>query len=239
MNTITPQLFHTIFPGWCAGIGYAAVAIGALIPAAVMSISAANLFTRSIYREYLHKTASPATEARVSRYTSLVVKFGAVAFIFLLNPQFSVEFQLIGGVLVLQTIPAFCFGLWIGWFHRWALIAGLLGGLFTGVALMYQIPQLSPNGRTVLKAHFGGSSWPLAHLGLHTSATVYVGVLALLVNVAIVVLGTPILHAFDLPAGADATRSDDYFADTDDPAVRRLDGLVDGLPPAPVGAHAR
>src|SRR3954465_755851 len=50
---VIPQLFEDAFPSWFAGGAFAAVAIGALVPAAIMSIAAANLFTRNIYREWL------------------------------------------------------------------------------------------------------------------------------------------------------------------------------------------
>ena len=41
-----PLLFLKMFPEWFAGFCLAAIAIGALVPAAIMSIAAANLFTR-------------------------------------------------------------------------------------------------------------------------------------------------------------------------------------------------
>jgi Na+/proline symporter len=71
---VVPQLFEDYFPGWFAGVAFAAIAIGALVPAAIMSIAAANLFTRNIYREWLRPHAGPADEARVSKIVSLVVK---------------------------------------------------------------------------------------------------------------------------------------------------------------------
>src|SRR5215467_5074573 len=42
-NTIVPRLFDQMFPQWFAGVAFAAVAIGALVPAAIMAIAAANL----------------------------------------------------------------------------------------------------------------------------------------------------------------------------------------------------
>ena len=54
-----PQLFENEFPPWFAGVGYAAIAIGALVPAAIMSIAAANLFTRNIYKAYFRPDATP------------------------------------------------------------------------------------------------------------------------------------------------------------------------------------
>src|SRR3954471_3049914 len=80
-NTVVPLLFDKMFPDWFAGIAFAAIGIGALVPAAIMSIAAANLFTRNIYKEYLKPDASPSEEAKVSRLTSLIVKAGAVVVI--------------------------------------------------------------------------------------------------------------------------------------------------------------
>ncbi|MEU8007648.1 sodium:solute symporter [Catellatospora sp. NPDC049111] len=240
LNTVVPQLFHEVFPAWCAGIAYAAVGVAALIPAAVMSIAAANLFTRSIYREYLRPGASPREEARVSRWVSLLAKFGALVFILLLDPQFSIEFQLIGGVIVLQTVPAVVLGLWTNWFHRWALAAGLLGGLATGLFLLYLVPQRAPDGR-IVKAHFGGSNLPLSQLGLDSRSAVYTGLIALAVNLVIVVAATLLLRALRVPAGVDATSPADYYADATTTATttpRHSDTLLDGPSRPRVGAHA-
>ena len=76
-----PRLFDQVFPDWFAGVCFAAIAIGALVPAAIMSIAAANLFTRNIYREYFARNASPKHEAQVAKIVSLVVKFGALLFV--------------------------------------------------------------------------------------------------------------------------------------------------------------
>ncbi len=48
-NSAIPALINQSFAPWFAGFAFAAIAIGALVPAAVMSIAAANLFTRNIY----------------------------------------------------------------------------------------------------------------------------------------------------------------------------------------------
>jgi len=132
-NTIVPVLFAGQFPSWFAGIAFAAIGIGALVPAAIMSIAAANLWTRNIYKEYIHRGASPRQEARQAKFASLVVKVGAVLFIVAVDPQFSVDLQLIGGVIILMTLPAVAIALYTRWFHRWALIAGWVAGMAWGV----------------------------------------------------------------------------------------------------------
>jgi hypothetical protein len=71
-----------------------------------MSIGAANLFTRGIYREFIRAAASPRQETRVSRIASLLVKLGALEVVLLFTPQFAIDLQLTGGVLILQILPA-------------------------------------------------------------------------------------------------------------------------------------
>ena len=228
-NTIIPHLLDSAFPAWSGGLALAAIGVGAMVPAAIMSIGAANLYTRDIYRAYIRPNATPVQEARVSQIASLTTKLGALLVIALFNTQFAIELQLIGGGLILQTLPAIALGLRSGWAHRGALAAGLVAGLTTGLFMLYQIPLLGgPTGRTVMHAHFGGSAWPLSHLGLHTGASVYVGLLALLVNLVVVLVGTPLLNVLGVPAGVDRTRPEHYVADEGDADVHHMTGLIDG-----------
>jgi SSS family solute:Na+ symporter len=229
-NTIVPVLFQEMFPSWFAGIAFAAIGIGALVPAAIMSIAAANLFTRNVYKEYLKKDATPAQEATVAKIASLVVKLGAVLAILFLNPQFSIDLQLIGGVIILQTLPSVAIGLYTRWFHRGALVAGWVGGMLAGLLMVYNIPKLNPDG-TVARAHFGGSSFPLAKLGFDTKVAVYAGFLALLVNLLVAIVVTFVLRAMRVPDGVDATDEADYTAEREDPTFRELPEPLEAAPP--------
>src|SRR4051794_21278527 len=220
-NTIVPVLFQEMFPSWFAGIAFAAIGIGALVPAAIMSIAAANLFTRNIYKEYLKKDASPKQEAQVAKIASLVVKLGAVAAILFLNPQFSIDLQLIGGVIILQTMPSVALGLYTRWLHRGGLVAGWVAGMVAGLAMVYNIPKLNPDG-TVAREHFGGSAFGLGKLGLDTKVTVYAGLLALLVNLVVTVVVTAVLRAMKVADGVDGTAEGDYTAEREDPTFRDL-----------------
>jgi SSS family solute:Na+ symporter len=220
-STIVPLLFDNMFPSWFAGIAFAAIAIGALVPAAIMSIAAANLFTRNIFKEYIKKDATPKQEAQASKFASLVVKFGALLAILVLDPQFSIDLQLFGGVLILQTLPAIVFGLYTRWFHRWALTGGLLAGILAGFLMLYKIAN-----PLIGKEHFAGSQWALSRWGIDTTYTVYVGLLALLINVAVAVVLTAVLRAAKAPAGTDRTNETDYHVELGDPGVRP--GIADG-----------
>ncbi len=228
-NTVAPQVFQHLLPDWGAGVAFAAIGVGALVPAAIMSIAAANLFTRNVYREFVNRDATPEQQARVGKVVSLLVKFGAVAVILFMDPHYAIDLQLLGGVIILQTLPAVALGLHTRWLHRAGLFAGLFAGLAVGTVMLYQIPQRGgPDGTTVLREHFGGSSWPLANLGLDTKATIYVGLVALLANLAVSVLVTLGARVVRIPAGRDLTRPEDYTAERGDPRVQDLVELVDG-----------
>jgi len=223
-NTIIPVLFEQQFPSWFAGIAFAAIGIGALVPAAIMSIAAANLWTRNIYKEYMHKDATPAQEAKQAKLASLVVKFGAVLCIVLIDPQFSIDLQLIGGVIILQTLPAVAISLYTRWFHRWALIAGWVAGMTWGFVMLYAIPSADGS-----RAHFGGSALALDKLSLFgwqpfagSTVQIYVGFVALVGNLVVAVLVTMILRARKVDNGVDQTVGSDYHADHGDPKLKPI-----------------
>src|SRR5436305_10131441 len=65
-NDVVPMLFKTLFPSWFAGFAFSAIAVGALVPAAVMSIGAANLFTCNVWKSYVDPVISHAVAAPVA-----------------------------------------------------------------------------------------------------------------------------------------------------------------------------
>lgn len=194
-NFAVPALFLGAFPAWFAGFAFAAIAIGALVPAAIMSIAAANLFTRNVYKEFLRPGAGGKEEATVAKLASLVVKFGALAFIVLSSQEYAIQLQLLGGVWILQTLPAIVVGLYTRRLHRW----GLLGGWATGMAIgTWMVVHLEFKG-TVYPLHFGG----FAVAG-------YAGLWALIANLGVALAMSAVLGALDVDRGKDATREEDY-----------------------------
>jgi SSS family solute:Na+ symporter len=222
-NTVVPLLFDKMFPDWFAGIAHAAVGIGALVPAAIMSIAAANLFTRNIYKEYVNREASTEEEARVSKIVSLVVKFGALLFVLFISPQFSIDLQLIGGVIILQTLPSVAIGLYTRWFHRWALVVGWAAGMVSGLWMLYTVKAIAPDGVTVLREHFGSAAFALSNLGIDTKMTIYAGFLAVVINLVVAALATLLFRMTNTPDGEDRTRTEDYTADEGDPKIHELE----------------
>jgi SSS family solute:Na+ symporter len=223
-NTIIPELFNSQFPSWFAGIAFAAIGIGALVPAAIMSIAAANLWTRNIYKEYIRKNATPKDEAKQAKVASLVVKFGAVLFIIGIDPQYAIDLQLIGGVIILQTLPAVAIALYTKWLHRWALIAGWAVGMAWGMILLYQIPNPA-SGR----AHFGGSALALDKLNIFgwqpfegSVVQIYVGFVALVANLLVALVVTLVIRRMNVSNGDDDTVGEDYHVDEHDEDLRPI-----------------
>ncbi|MEO6413049.1 MAG: sodium:solute symporter, partial [Pedococcus sp.] len=212
---VIPQLFEDMFPSWFAGVAFAAVAIGALVPAAIMSIAAANTFTRNIYRDWIKPDATHAQEAKVGKLVSLAVKAFALVFVLTLDKQNAINFQLLGGIWILQTLPSIVFGLYTRWFHRWALLGGWAVGMVYGTIAAYNV--INPT----TKGHFGGSLAMIPMLGKMG----YIAMTAFVINLLIAIVATLILRALKVDPGKDDTIKGDYFADAGDPRVEKNLGM--------------
>jgi SSS family solute:Na+ symporter len=177
-NDVVPALFNALFPSWFAGFAFAAIAIGALVPAAVMSIGAANLFTRNFWKAYVRPDVTPEGEAKVAKIVSLVVKVGALVFILFLPTQFALDLQLLGGVWILQTFPAVVFGLFFAWFRAPALLLGWGVGLLSGTLIAFADGVKPVHTLAIGDGHYA----------------VYTGLLALVINVVVAAVAQVVLN---------------------------------------------
>jgi SSS family solute:Na+ symporter len=193
-NYAVPDLLRQMFPSWFTGVAFAAIAIGALVPAAVMSIAAANLFTRNLWAEYVNPSMTDSEEQKVAKIVSLGVKLGALIFILVLPTKYAIDLQLLGGVWILQTMPSVALGLY-GRLHRHALLAGWAVGMAVGTAM-------------AIDQSFKSSIYALDVLGIHINA--YEAMFALAANLVVAVLGTLLLNALKVPNGADQTTPEDF-----------------------------
>lgn len=184
-NDVVPALFNALFPPWFAGFAFAAIAIGALVPAAVMSIGAANLFTRNFWKAYVRPDTTPAGEAQVAKIVSLVVKVGALVCILFLPTQFALDLQLLGGLWILQTFPSVVFGLFFKWFRAPALLCGWLVGLVGGSWLAF-----SDGIKPVHTFVIGGSGYAL-----------YTGLAALALNILVAAVVQALLGSKETRSG--------------------------------------
>ena len=195
-----PQLVLWAFPSWFAGFCFAAIALGALVPAAVMSIGAANTFTRNIWKPFIHPGMSPQQEAVLAKVVSLVVKLGALAAIFVMPTRFALDLQLLGGVWMVQIFPAIILGLYTRWFSGAALLIGWAAGMIVGTALSW-------TGTTWAPVHALNWDIPLlGHLDLGLGFAAYNGLTSVIVNFLVAAALSLALRSH----AADETSPEDY-----------------------------
>jgi SSS family solute:Na+ symporter len=209
-NFAVPDLFLDMFPSWFVGVAFAAIAIGALVPAAVMSIAAANLFTRNVYKEFFRPQMTDAEEAKAAKIVSLVVKFGALLFILFLPTEYAIDLQLLGGVWIVQTLPSVIIGLFTRWLHRWALLAGWFAGMLTGTLMGASLS-------------FKKAVYELDFLGINITG--YEAFFALIVNLVVTVVLSAVLNAAGRrqTEDVDSTRPEDYDMIDEEPKRPRTE----------------
>ncbi len=182
-----PQLLSQMFPSWFVGVAFAAIAMSALVPAAIMAIAAGNLVSRNLYRQFSRRPVTAASETLVSKVVSVLVKVGALIFVLTLDTSFALNFQLLGGIWILQTLPTVIFGLFTKRFaDRRALLAGLVVGVLYGTWAAYQV-------KTATGAPFGGST----AIPFFLVNPIYIAISALLLNLFVVLVGSLIARAND------------------------------------------
>jgi SSS family solute:Na+ symporter len=218
-STVIPMLFERQFsswPGpWFTGVAFAAIGIGALVPASIMSIAAANLYARNIYKAYLCRGATNEQETKQAKRASLVVKAGAVGFIIFVDPKYAVYLQLIAGVIILQTLPTVAIALYTRWFHRWGLLAGLLVGLAWGSWMLRIISIQGSTGKLSLElGRLPLLGWVFAGSKI-SNIEIYPGLVAALGNLAVATVVTIVLRLIQMREGPDETRHEDYHFDGD------------------------
>ncbi len=195
-NFAVPALLLQSFPSWFVGVAFAAIGIGALVPAAIMSIAAANLYTRNIHREFINKNPTGKQEAQMAKLVSLVVKVGALVFILFVPTTYAIQLQLLGGIWIIQTLPAVMIGAYTRWFNAWALLVGWAVGTFAGT-WMAIATKLTPS----YPLEFGGHTFPG-----------YTAVYTLILNLALAAILTPLFNALSRQPSRDATLPADYHA---------------------------
>ena len=196
-----PQLLLKSFPDWFAGFCFAAIAIGALVPAAVMSIGAANTFTRNIWKPFVHPQMTGPEESFLAKLMSLIVKVGALAVILFIPTQFAVDLQLLGGVWMVQIFPTIIFGLFTRWYTGPALLIGWAVGMIFGTALSWGATAWVPAHPLAWDIPFIGKF----DLGLGFSA--YNGLVAVIANIVVATVVSAVWRS----QGVDETQAADYL----------------------------
>jgi SSS family solute:Na+ symporter len=172
-NGAIASLFQWAFPSWFNGIAFAAIAIGAIVPASIMSIAAANLFSRNIWREFVRPGMSTRAEANLSKWVSLVVKAGALLFVLYIPTQNILYYQTAGGVWMINAVPAIMLALFVKRLNTWAVALGWAAGQALGTFGLLQVGFVTSLDSFL---SFGGK--------------IYIGFAALFLNLIVVAVGS-------------------------------------------------
>ncbi|HEY1855887.1 monocarboxylate uptake permease MctP [Acidocella sp.] len=189
-----PALVLYAFPGWFVGVAFAAIAIGALVPAAIMSIASANIFTRDIYKQFVSST-SASTETQIAKLFSIVMVVGAVVFILGIPNTYAVQLQLLGGMWIIQTFPAIAFSVFTRYFNGWALLIGWAVGIVSATYL-------------AALNHLTGAIWAFHILGYTIPS--YIALATVILNAVIALVLSAPLNAIASDRARDATSPADY-----------------------------
>jgi SSS family solute:Na+ symporter len=195
-NFAVPALFLHFFPSWFVGVAFAAIGIGALVPAAIMSIAAANLYTRNIHKEFVNRKMTHEQETNIAKLVSLIVKVGAVAFILGLPLTYAIQLQLLGGIWIIQTLPAIVLGLYTRVLDYRGLLLGWAVGIATGTWMAVSLKLAG----SIYTIHIGDYAIPG-----------YAAVWSLVVNLVVAVVVSVLVRALGMKSAEDRTRPEDYL----------------------------
>jgi len=191
-SAVVPLLFAKFFPDWFAGVANAAIVIGALVPAAIMAIGAANLFASNIFAQF--RPDRPQGETRIAKLLCLVMCALALAVVLIVPVQFAIYFQLLGGAWMLQIFPAMVVGLYTRWYHPKALLIGWFFGMATATWM-----AITTGFQPLFPLHIGGFT-----------LSGFIALYALLVNLFITKLLTFVFRGMNIEEGVDSTVVADY-----------------------------
>jgi SSS family solute:Na+ symporter len=124
------------------------------------------------------------------------VKIGAVAFILGLPLTYAIQLQLLGGIWIIQTLPAIVLGLYTRKLdHR-----GLLAGWAVGIGLGTWMAASQGLKSSIFALHLGGMAIPG-----------YAALWSLVVNIVVAVVVSVIVRAIGMSHAEDRTRPEDYL----------------------------
>lgn len=178
-SLVVPALIVNTMPAWFAGFAFLGIFIGGLVPAAIMAISQANLLTRNIIKEFKPNLAD-RSEHNIARWASVGFIFLALGFVFLIPPTYAISLQLLGGILISQTLPPIMIGLYTKWLDKNAMIAGWVVGIASGVYFVEAANNFGAPTSSLMHSPFG---------------LLYVAAIALILNFVVVIIWSAIANA--------------------------------------------
>ena len=178
---VVPALIQATTPDWFVGFAFLGIFIGGLVPAAIMAMAQANLLTRNIVLEF-KPDLSDEQQTVIAKWASAFFKFLALGFVFFVPATYAIQLQLLGGVLIVQTLPPVFIALYTKWLNKYAIIAGWVAGIGSGLVMLYW-------GNIAVE---GGvfKTFTTSFMNTQPFGLLYVGLTSLLINLVVVAILT-------------------------------------------------
>jgi SSS family solute:Na+ symporter len=181
------------FPNWFAGLAFGAIGVAAIVPAAIMAIAAATIVTRDIYSQFSNRAIAEITIAKIAALA--LIGIGMILAMAVPGTA-TLEFQLLGGIWIIQTFPAVILSVYTRFFNGWALLAGWAAGIALATYL-------------VLANHFSGPIFELHMFGYVFPS--YIAFSTVFINLGVAVILSVPLNLYASDRSHDQTTSWDYF----------------------------
>ena len=123
-------LVRKAFPNWFLGLIGGAGALTAMVPAAILLLTAATLFAKNVYRPLFAPAMSESQIARLARAMVIVLSLLTLYFA-IYSSTTLVSLLLLGYAGVTQFFPGIVLGLYSNRVSKSAVFAGLLTGLLS------------------------------------------------------------------------------------------------------------
>ncbi|EZQ10610.1 sodium:solute symporter [Candidatus Acidianus copahuensis] len=173
-----PALVAYTMPNWFVGIAFLGIFIGGLVPASIMAIAVANLMTRNVIKEFVPLTEKG--EARLAKWISTAFKFIALGFVFVVPATYAIQLQLLGGILVTQTLPSIFLAMYTNKLETKATIAGWAVGIVSAVFLTLYVNKFSTISTTFFSTPLG---------------LIYIALISLALNLLVAGIGSLVEYA--------------------------------------------
>ncbi len=151
---VVPTLIEMTMPGWFVGFAFLGIFIGGLVPAALMAIAIANLLTRNIIKEFKPKLGAHL-ETKTAKWIAVLFEFIALGFVFIVPATYAIQLQLLGGIIILQTLPAVFIALFTNKLNKYGLGFGWLVGIVSGIWLVEEANHFGLLSTSLMASPFG------------------------------------------------------------------------------------
>ncbi len=136
-NLAIPLMLYKTFGPYLSALFGGIIILGSMVPASIMAIASANLFTKNIYQNLIDPGISDKSQELMSKVSVAFIIALALLLSVIINPILIIKLQLIGGIIILQLFPVVFMPLFTNRISKIPASIALAGGLFTILYLLY------------------------------------------------------------------------------------------------------